>query len=120
MSLFRPVATPVQAPFSWYSQRHPMHIHKSDVVVIGSGVIGMAAAYELSRAGARVTVIDKSPPGYGCSYGNAGWLTPCFSLPLPMPGMMLKALKWLMDPLSPLHIKPEPSLLLIRWLWRFL
>jgi D-amino-acid dehydrogenase len=47
-------------------------LHKSDVLIIGGGVIGLACAYELSRAGVRVTLIEKSDPGYGCSYGNAG------------------------------------------------
>jgi len=93
---------------------------KSDILIIGSGVIGLACAYELSKRGASVTVIDKSEPGLGCSYGNAGWITPCFALPLPMPGMMLKSIKWLLDPLSPLYIKPEPSLFLLEWLLKFL
>jgi D-amino-acid dehydrogenase len=93
---------------------------RPDVLVIGAGVIGMAAAYELSLRGARVTVIDRGEPGMGCSYGNAGWITPCFAMPLPMPGMMLKSMKWLTNPDSPLYIKPEPSLLLLRWLWRFM
>jgi len=93
---------------------------KADVLVVGAGVIGLASAYELARAGANVVVIDKFEPGYGCSYGNAGWITPCFALPLPMPGMFLKALRWLTDPESPLYIKPELSPTLIGWLFRFL
>ncbi len=94
--------------------------HRSDVLIIGGGVIGLASAYELARAGVQVTVIDKSDPGYGCSYGNAGWITPCFSMPLPMPGMLLKSIGWLTDPESPLYIKPELSVTLFRWLLRFL
>jgi len=97
-----------------------MTTQRSDVLVIGSGVIGISCAYELSKRGLKVTVIDKSEPGYGCSYGNAGWITPCFAMPLPLPGMLLKSFKWLLDPMSPLHIKPEPHLLLLRWLFRFL
>jgi D-amino-acid dehydrogenase len=93
---------------------------RPDVLVIGAGVIGMATAYELASRGAQVTVIDRGEPGMGCSYGNAGWITPCFAMPLPMPGMMLKSIKWLTNPDSPLYIKPEPSLLLARWLWRFM
>src|SRR5690606_5055087 len=52
--------------------------------------------------------------------GNAGWITPCFAMPLPMPGMLLKSIRWMLDPESPLHIKPRPSWLLIAWLTRFL
>lgn len=97
----------------------PVH-PKADVLIVGGGVIGLACAYELSRAGARVIVVDKSDPGYGCSYGNAGWITPCFAMPLPMPGMLLKSIGWLTDPESPLYIKPELSVTLFRWLLRFL
>jgi hypothetical protein len=93
---------------------------KADVLIVGGGVIGLASAYELSRAGVKVVLIDKSDPGYGCSYGNAGWITPCFSMPLPMPGMLLKSIGWLTDPESPLYIKPELSWTLFRWLLRFL
>lgn len=93
---------------------------KCDVLIIGGGVIGLASAYELGRAGAHVVVVDKIDPGYGCSYGNAGWITPCFALPLPMPGMFLKSLRWLSDPDSPLYIKPELSPTLASWLFRFM
>lgn len=90
------------------------------VLVVGGGVIGMSAAYELAKRGVPVTVIDKGEPGFGCSYGNAGWMTPCFSMPLPMPGMLLKSIKWMLDPDSPLRIHPRPSWLLVSWLVRFL
>ena len=93
---------------------------KADVLIVGAGVIGLASAYELSRAGAKVVVIDKFEPGFGCSYGNAGWITPCFAMPLPMPGMLLKSFRWLLDPESPLYIKPELSPTLISWLLRFM
>lgn len=95
----------------------PIH---ADVLIVGAGVIGLAAAYELSKAGAKVVVIDKFEPGYGCSYGNAGWITPCFAMPLPMPGMLFKSFKWLLDPESPLYIKPELSATLVSWLMRFM
>lgn len=93
---------------------------KADVLIVGGGVIGLASAYELSKAGAKVVVIDKFEPGYGCSYGNAGWITPCFAMPLPMPGMLFKSFKWLLDPESPLYIKPELSPALISWLITFM
>ncbi|MGZ3786303.1 MAG: NAD(P)/FAD-dependent oxidoreductase [Bdellovibrio sp.] len=93
---------------------------KNDILIIGGGIIGTACAYELSQRGAKVTLIDKGDIGYGCSYGNAGWVTPCFAMPLPMPGMLLKSIGWLMDPGSPLYIKPSMDPVLFKWLFRFL
>lgn len=91
-----------------------------DILIVGAGIIGTSIGAELSRRGARVCVIDKGTVGKGCSYGNAGWMTPCFSMPLPMPGMFLKSLKWLMDPQSPLYIKPSFSADLVSWLLQFM
>lgn len=93
---------------------------KNQILIIGGGVIGLSCAAELARRGASITLIDKGTIGHGCSYGNAGWMTPCFAMPLPMPGMFFKSLKWLFDPESPLYIKPEFSFLLTRWLLKFL
>lgn len=81
---------------------------------------GASLALDLARRGVKVKVIDKRGIGHGCSYGNAGWITPCFAMPLPMPGMFFKSIGWLLDPESPLYIKPEPSILLMRWLWSFM
>ncbi len=92
---------------------------QSDVLVIGGGIIGLSTAVQLAEGGAKVTLIEKNQLGHGCSYGNAGWMTPCFALPLPMPGLFLKSLKWLMNPDSPLYIKPSLDPLLFRWLTRF-
>lgn len=91
-----------------------------DILIVGAGIIGTSIGAELSRRGAKVCVIDKGEVGKGCSYGNAGWMTPCFSMPLPMPGMFLKSLKWLMNPESPLYIKPSLSLDLASWLMNFM
>jgi len=91
-----------------------------DILIVGAGIIGCSIGAELSRRGAKVCVIDKGTVGKGCSYGNAGWMTPCFSMPLPMPGMLLKSMKWLLDPKSPLYIKPSLSWDLASWMIEFL
>lgn len=93
---------------------------KKQIAIIGGGIIGLSCAVKLAEAGADVVVLDKGQIGHGCSYGNAGWMTPCFAMPLPMPGLLLKSMKWLVNPSSPLYIKPVPSLLLTQWLTRFL
>lgn len=44
-----------------------------DVVIIGSGVVGLFIAYELSHYDVKVLVIDKNEePGFGVSKGHAG------------------------------------------------
>jgi D-amino-acid dehydrogenase len=90
------------------------------VVIVGAGAIGMAAAADLARRGVRVTVLDRGPVGGGCSYGNAGWLTPCFATPLPAPGVLSASLRWLLDPDSPLYIEPSLDPEWFRWMTRFI
>jgi len=47
-----------------------------NVIVVGAGVIGCAVAYELTRRGATVHVIDSRPPGRGATFASAGILAP--------------------------------------------
>lgn len=89
-------------------------------MIVGAGIIGTSVGAELARRGAKVAVIDRGSVGKGCSYGNAGWMTPCFAMPLPMPGMLLKSMKWLLNPEGPLYIKPSFSLDLASWLFNFM
>jgi D-amino-acid dehydrogenase len=93
---------------------------KQDVAIIGGGVIGVASAVELARRGAQVTVLERGRVGHGCSYGNAGWLTPSQAVPLANPSMLLKSFKWMLDPESPLYIQPRPDPAFVRWLLEFL
>ncbi|MBF4242741.1 FAD-dependent oxidoreductase, partial [Vibrio anguillarum] len=44
-----------------------------DVIVLGSGVIGLTSAWYLSQAGHRVTVVDRQSQGAKeTSFANAG------------------------------------------------
>jgi D-amino-acid dehydrogenase len=91
-----------------------------DVAIVGGGVVGIACGLELARRGAEVLVLERDRVGFGCSFGNAGWLTPSLALPLANPDVVFKSFVWLLDPESPLYIQPrlEPSFL--RWLASFL
>jgi D-amino-acid dehydrogenase len=91
----------------------------SRTVVIGAGVIGLLAAYELARRGEHVTVYDRGRPGAACSAGNAGWIVPSFSGPLPAPGLLAGTLRSMGNPASPLYVRPRLDLDLARWLWEF-
>jgi glycine oxidase len=46
------------------------------VIVIGSGVVGAACAWELASAGCKVRVLDARRPGLGASRASAGILAP--------------------------------------------
>ena len=92
----------------------------ADVVVVGGGVVGVACALELAKRGAGVVVVERDRVGHGCSYGNAGWLTPSQALPLANPNLLLKSFGWLLDPESPLYIQPSLDPKLLSWLFRFL
>ncbi len=90
------------------------------MAVVGGGVVGVSVALELARRGVSVAVLERGRVGHGCSYGNAGWLTPSLSVPLPAPGMFWKSLRWMFDPESPLYIQPRLDPALARWLAGFL
>jgi len=47
-------------------------LEKADVVVVGGGAIGSAVAYYLSRAGAKVVVVERNAIGSGSSSANPG------------------------------------------------
>ena len=93
---------------------------KHDIAIIGGGVIGVASAVELARRGAHVVVLERDRVGHGCSYGNAGWLTPSQAVPLANPSMLFKSFKWMLDPESPLYIQPRLDPAFLRWLMEFL
>lgn len=89
------------------------------VAVIGAGVVGMAAALSLQRAGHRVTVFDPEPPGEACSLGNAGIIAPYAVVPVQTPGILWDVPFMLIDPLSPLAVRWAHFLPLVPWLVRF-
>lgn len=91
-----------------------------DAIVIGGGVLGAASAYHLAERGASVVLLERGELCSGASYGNAGWIFPSHGTPLPAPGVIGQALRWLFDPESPFYVKPRLDLELVRWLTGFL
>jgi D-amino-acid dehydrogenase len=86
------------------------------VLVLGAGVVGVASAYYLARAGHDVTVIERrEQAGLETSFANAGQVSPGYSAPWAAPGIPVKALKWLLMKHRPLVIWPMPDPAMWRW-----
>ncbi|MEA2788306.1 MAG: D-amino-acid dehydrogenase, partial [Acetobacteraceae bacterium] len=94
----------------------------SRVVVIGGGVVGLAAAMELLRDGHLVTIVEPGSPGgeQAASYGNGTLLNPSSVIPMSSPGLWRKVPGYLMDPLGPLTIRWSYLPRMLPWLSRFL
>jgi D-amino-acid dehydrogenase len=89
------------------------------VVVIGGGVIGMCTAYSLVRRGVEVHVVDRSTGTPPASWGNAGWVTPALSAPIPAPGMVRLGLREILHRSATLRVTLRPDPRLAAWLWSF-
>lgn len=91
------------------------------VVILGSGVVGVASAWYLAQAGHEVTVIDRQPGvALETSAGNAGQISPGYAAPWAAPGVPLKAIKWMFQRHAPLAIRPDGSRFQLEWMWQML
>lgn len=88
------------------------------VIVVGGGVVGVCCAYYLQKGGARVTLLERDRIGAGASSGNAGTVSAGHP-PLNRPGRTAQALRQMLDPTSPLYVKPRIDPGLWRWLLGF-
>lgn len=91
------------------------------VLILGTGVVGVTAAWYLARAGHQVTVLDRQPgPALETSHANAGEISSGYAAPWAAPGVPGKVPGWLFMRHAPLilHLRPDPAL--VRWLAAFL
>jgi D-amino-acid dehydrogenase len=91
----------------------------ASVLVIGGGIVGVSAAWYLAERGSGVTLLDKGEIASGCSYGNAGWIFPSHSMPIPAPGVLRHALRFMGDVKSPLYVRARFDRDLLRFGLRF-
>ncbi|MDH1252104.1 D-amino acid dehydrogenase [Comamonas thiooxydans] len=91
------------------------------VCIVGAGIVGLATAYALQRAGCRVTVLERGPgPAAGASGGNGAQLSYSYVQPLADPGIWKMLPQLLLEKDSPLalRLRADPA----QWVWglRFL
>ena len=92
----------------------------TSAVVVGAGIVGLSTAWHLRRAGLEVTVVETDRVAAGSSWGNAGWLTPPITTPLPEPAILRTGLRAMFSVTSPLYVPLRPDLNLIRFMLGFL
>ena len=92
---------------------------QTEIKIIGAGIIGISIALELQSRGFKVCVLDRTGVASGASAGSAGAFAFTDVVPLATPGIMLKAPKWLLDPLGPLSIPPAYAMKIAPWMLRF-
>jgi D-hydroxyproline dehydrogenase len=93
---------------------------KTDVAIIGAGIIGLAIAFRLAADRREVVVIDPNEAGSGASFGNAGTLAPYACVPIGNPDVLRNLPSLLLSPDSPLAIRLAAAPALLPWLSRFL
>lgn len=101
--------------------RGPMFVPGTprQVAVVGAGMVGLSCAWFLQEAGVQVTVYERDAPGAGASWGNAGWLTPALTAPLPEPAVLRYGLRAVLSPRSPVYLPPRADAGLLRFLAGF-
>jgi D-amino-acid dehydrogenase len=89
--------------------------------VVGAGVVGVASAWYLARAGHSVTVVDRREDA-ACetSHANGGQISVSHAEPWANPRAPLMALGWLFREEAPLLVRPRADGELAAWLARFL
>lgn len=89
------------------------------VVIVGAGMVGLATAWFLQERGVDVTVVDRDGVAAGASWGNAGFLTPTLTLPLPEPAMLKAGVTGILKRSSPASISPRLDASLLKFLTGF-
>jgi len=89
--------------------------------VLGSGVLGVTAAYVLAARGHTVEVLERGPVSGGeCSFANGGQLSYNSAEPWATPGVLKKLPRWLFHSDSPLIVRPRLDVDMLRWGLKFL
>ena len=94
-------------------QRH------SEVLIIGGGIIGLASAYYLAKAGKSVRLVEQDNIGAGASHGNCGLIFTSHLIPLCAPGTIRQEIKRMFRRTSPLYVSLMPDINRLKWFLNF-
>ena len=94
--------------------------HQVDVVVLGAGIVGVAAAIAARQRGLSVVLVDRREPGNETSYGNAGILSSGSIMPLNKPSLWNALPAYLTNRHAALRWDPAWAIRNVDWVVRFL
>ena len=92
---------------------------KRSVAIAGAGLVGLAVARALQKAGYAVTLFDPEEPSSGASAGNAGIIAGSAVVPEANGRLLMELPRLLLDPKGPLTVRPFYLPRLTPFLWHF-
>ena len=94
-------------------------MQRTDVIVLGAGMVGVSAALHLQQRGRSVVLVDRRGPGEETSYGNAGLIQREGVVPYPFPRDVTLMARYAFNqlPESNLHWTALPAI--APWLFRY-
>jgi D-amino-acid dehydrogenase len=92
---------------------------RTDVIVLGAGMVGVSAALHLQQRGRSVVLVDRRGPGEETSYGNTGIIQREGVVPYPFPRDIALIARYALNllPESNLHWSALPAI--APWLFRY-
>ena len=94
--------------------------NKTDVIVLGAGIVGVSSAYAARQRGMSVVLVDRREPGSETSYGNAGIISSGSIFPLNQPSLFGNLPKYLSNTYPALRWDVGWPLKNPSWIARFL
>ncbi len=86
------------------------------VIVLGAGVVGVAGAWYLARAGHEVTVVERrAQAGLETSFANGGQISAGHAEPWASPAVVPRVLRWLGREDAPMLFRPRADW--AQWAW---